>query len=237
MRVKFINEDNLLALKSNSSSVFKYLIQKKRTTLSELLHDDNPFIEANIEIKDFTLDMSHEKPWHTDLENIKRVYNSMITMSESQASDERIWVAYCFGDFFDYMQYRWPALSEKEMVNRYFFSYSSQRSLIRNGIARLWWIGKATYDSKRSNPYELTSFICREQDFIENILGRNFSNNPMIVKAVISGLIDAEKAGRVIDRQTVREVSKYINLLGGTYIIDCLSYDDLYKKVSTKLRI
>ena len=76
-----------------------------------------------------------------------------------------------------------------------------------------------------------------EHDFIDNILLINFSNNPMIVKAVISGLIDAEKAGRVIDRQTVREVSKYINLLGGTYIIDCLSYDDLYKKVSTKLRI
>lgn len=237
MKVKFIGEDSLLAVRSNSSVVFRNIVQKKRTTLQKLFQDADIFKETNIEINDFTLDMSQEKPPLTDLENIKRVYNSMRMMSESQASDERIWTAYCFSDFADYMKYRWPASSENDMINRYFFSYTRQRSLIRNGIARLWWIGKATYDSKRDDPYELTALICKDQDYIENILGRNFSNNPMIVKALISSLNDAEKAGAVIDRQKVRDISKYVNLLGGTYVLDCLAYDDIYSKVSAKLKV
>jgi len=237
MKIKFIGEDSLLTVRSNSATVFKKIVQKKRTTLEELFRNADIFKETNIEINEFTLDISQEKAPLTDLENIKRVYNSMMMLSESQASDERIWVAYCFGDFAEYMKYRWPASSENDMINRYFFSYSSQRSLIRNGIARLWWIGKATYDSKRENPYEMTAFVCKDQDYIENILGRNFSNNPMIVKALISSMIDAEKAGVVVNRQKIRDISKYVNLLGGIYVLDCLSYGDIYSKVLAKLKV
>ncbi|WP_238883864.1 DUF6339 family protein [Clostridium sp. YIM B02551] len=200
-----------------------------------MFHDDKIIKETPFEIEEFKLDMSQEKASLTDLENIRRVYNNMRHLSESQASDERIWTAYTLDEFAEYMKYRWTTKNERDMENRYFFNYSIQRSLFRNGIARLWWIGKSTYDSKRTDPYELTAFVCKDQDFIENIFGRNFSNNPVIVKALISALIDAESEGLIVDRTKVRNITKYVNLLGGTYVLDCLSYDDVYSKIKTKL--
>lgn len=117
----------------------------------------------------------------TDVENIQRVYNHMKFLSDSQASDERIWAAYTFSEFLDYMRYRWKASSISDLENRYLFGYSVQRSLFRNGVSRLWWIGRFTYDETRLDPYELTRFLCKDQDYIENICGRNIFNNPMLV--------------------------------------------------------
>lgn len=39
-----------------------------------------------------------------------------------------------------------------------------------------------------------------------------------------------------INTDTVGELSKYLNLLGGTYILDCLSYDTIYNKILEKAR-
>jgi hypothetical protein len=63
----------------------------------------------------------------------------------------------------------------------------------------------------------------------------NFGNNPDIVRAAIEALIDAEKAGTYVDRDVVRDLSQYINTLGGIYLIDALSFNAVYKKSSEKI--
>ena len=123
------------------------------------------------------------------------------------------------------------------MENHYLFNYSSQRSLFRNGISRLWWIGRITYDKTRVDPYELTKFLCRDQDYIESICGRNVFNNPDVGFATLSALYDAEKEGVKIDRFIVREIGKYVNLLAGTYILDVLDKEEIYAKVRKKLGV
>ena len=57
----------------------------------------------------------------------------------------------------------------------------------------------------------------------------------MIGHATISALLDAEKAGIAIDREKVREIGKYVNLLAGTYLLDALESEDIYNKISKKL--
>lgn len=99
----------------------------------------------------------------------------------------------------------------------------------------MWWIGYHTYDSKRTNPYELTEFICRDQDYINNLLDIGFASNATITKAVISALLDAEKNGKTINRDLVRTISQYVNMLGGIYILDCLSYEEIYSKIKEKI--
>lgn len=186
---------------------------------------------------EFQLDMSAEKQELTDFENVKRVHKNMRNLSESQASDERIWAAYTLSVFLDYMRYRWYPESEITMMNRYFFSYSPKRSLFRNGIARLWWIGHLTYDANRSgDKYELTEYVCRKQDNINLLLDINFGNNPAIVRASIQALIDAEKDGMTVDREKTRQLSEYINTLGGVYLVDAFSYDVIYDKCTEKLK-
>lgn len=237
MRIKYFTEDDLNAVKSNLSGVLCDVIAEDGKSLNDFFGRDNLIKETQFEINDFKLDMSQPdgKESLTDVENIQRVYNHMKFLSDSQASDERIWAAYTFSEFLDYMRYRWKASSILDLENRYLFGYSVQRSLFRNGVSRLWWIGRFTYDETRLDPYELTRFLCKDQDYIENICGRNIFNNPNVGFATISALYDAEKAGVVVNRELVREVSKYVNLLAGTYLLDTLSKEEIYQKIQNKL--
>ena len=237
MKIKYIIEDDLNAVKVNLSSVLHKVVLNKECTISELFGNNSFIKNTAIEITEFHLDMSQPvgKEPLTDVENIQRVYNHMRFLSDSQASDERVWAAYSLSEFLDYMRYRWPADNVKDIKNRYLYGYTPQRSLFRNGIARLWWIGRFTYDASRSDPYELTKFLCKDQDYIETVCGRNIFNNPVIGNATISALSDAEKAGLTINRDVVRDVGKYINLLSGTYLLDALEQEDIYNKVCKKL--
>ena len=234
--VKFVSEEALLEIKNNKSVLFKDVISGKKT-LQEAFNSEKVVRETNIPADDFELDMSSDKPEATDVENIKRVHKYMSALSESQASDERIWSAYTLSVFADYMRYRWPAESETTMMNHYFFSYSPKRSLFRNGIARLWWIGHLTYDASREdNKFALTEYVCSKQDHINLLLDINFGNNPNIVRAVIKALMDSEAEGINVDRETVRKASEYINILGGTYLVDALPFDTVYSKTKDVIK-
>ena len=239
MRINFITEEGLLAAKSNYPTIFKEIIKKKSTDLPTLMNDSSIIRDSSIEVEDFSFDMSQDNPVATDIENIRRVYNHMKGLSESRASDERIWVAFTLHQGLDYMRYRWMPKDDGDKFDRFFFKNSrnghSKRPLFRNGIARLWWIGYHTYDPKRTNPYELTEFVCRDQDYINNLLDIGFASNATISKAVLGALLDAEKNGVTINRDLVRAISQYVNLLGGIYILDCLSYDEIYSKIKEKI--
>jgi len=237
MRIKYITEDDLNAIKSNAPTIFREVISGQGKTIDEVLGNDSLIKYSSFEIDEFVLDMSQPKGKEnlTDQENIQRVYNHMRFLSDSQASDERIWVAYTFSEFIEYMRYRWSASDVNDMENHYLFNYSNQRSLFRNGISRLWWIGRITYDDTRTDPYELTKFLCKDQDFIESICGRNIFNNPDIGYSTIKALFDADKSGIKVDRYLVRDIGKYINLLAGTYILDAMKKDEIYEKVKKKI--
>lgn len=234
--IKYITEDSLLEIKSNVQTLYNEVIDSKKKTLEEAFGDDRIIRDTNIAGDDFDLDMSFEKPEQSDLENVKRVHKHMSALSESQASDERIWAAYTLSVFQKYMEYRWKPDSDVAMMNRYFFSYSPKRSLFRNGIARLWWIGHLTYDEKRTNKFELTEYICKKQDNINLLLDINFGNNPAIVRSVIQALIDAEKEGIEVTREKTRKLSEYINTLGGIYLIDAFEPEFIYQKAKDKLK-
>ena len=237
MKIKYITEDDLNAIKSNAATILRQVILYKEKTIEEALDNDALIKKSTFEIEDFKMDMSQPKGKEnlTDQENIQRVYNHMRFLSDSQASDERIWAAYTFSEFIEYMRYRWTSTDVNDMKNHYLFNYSNQRSLFRNGISRLWWIGRITYDDSRMDPYELTKFLCRDQDFIESICGRNVFNNFNISNPTIKALFDADKSGVKVDRSLVRNISKYVNLLAGTYILDALEEEEIYQKVKKKI--
>ena len=235
MKIKFITEEGLLKAKNNFKAIYKDMLVKPKKSIQELFEDEKIIRDTSMEIEEFSLDMSSDNPVSTDVENIRRVYNHMKGLTESQASDERIWVAYTLSEQIDYMRYRWMPKSGEDKADRFFFNNTSKRSLFRNGIARLWWIGYHTYDASRVDPYELTAFVCRDQDFINNVLDIGFANNATITKAVLAALLDAEKAGIKVERELVRSISQYVNLLGGIYVLDCLTFDEICQKLKTKL--
>lgn len=230
MNVKFIRQENVAELYSNIKELHKQVVQLDKS-LDEYLGKANVIENTNIVVEDFSLDMSESNAVLTDFENVKRVYNAMKGISNSQASDERIWLAYSFGEFKSYMKYRWPANDENTVNNRWLFGYTAKRSLFRHGIARLWWIGRCTYDKDRADPYELTYYVITKQDIINQLLDIGFNGNKDLVLAVIDAIRDADLAGKSVGREEIRAVSRFVNSWGGMYLIDSLSRKEIYDKV------
>ncbi len=238
MKLTFLEDDSLFALKSNLPKIFTQFATPDAKWIKEYF-GRSPFIETKYSVEDFTLDMSQQKPFLTEFENVQRVYNRLSFLSGSQASDERLWAGLCINHFWKYTQYRWDIVSNctvDSVKQHFFFGFGARRSLTRNAIARLWWIGRLTYDPSRDDPYELTRFVCENSDYIMHILERNTSKNPMITKAFISALLAARREGCPINTDTVGILSKYLNLLGGTYILDCLPEPKIYNKILDKAR-
>lgn len=238
MRIRFLEDESLLALKSNLPSLVSNFSKPDNTWIEGYL-GKSPFLDSKYIVEDFSLDMSQDKPFLTEFENVKRVYNRLKFLSDSQASEERLWASLCIGEFWSYTQYRWDIAekcTQSNVEQHFFFGFGARRSLTRNALSRLWWIGRLTYDDGRDNPYELTQFVCENSDYIMHILERNTSNNPMIVQAFLSAVIDAKKEGLPINTDMVGDLSKYLNLLGGIYILDCLTYEQIYNKILHKAR-
>ena len=75
------------------------------------------------------------------------------------------------------------------------------------------------------------AYVVNKEDIINQLLDIGFNGNKTLVIAVIDALRDAEKEGKIIGREEIRSVSRYINSLGGIYLIDSLSKEDIYTKV------
>jgi hypothetical protein len=236
MKLQFVSWDDLATIKSNLTQYNKkFTLPDSNWISDELGH--SPFIDTKYNIADFQLDMSAEKPFMTEAENVQRIYDNLMFLSVSQASDERIWAGLSLGVFWQYVQYRWGIVNKctnSNIEQHYFFGFGARRSLTRNAISRLWWIGRLTYDNNRTDPYELTKFVCENSDYIMHILERNTSNNPMIIRAFLDAILKVRKSGLHIDTNIVGELAKYLNLLGGTYILDCLPPDKICDKIMAK---
>lgn len=229
MKLRYLLEDDLIYLKENSDSVYKDILCGDKK-----LEDFVKIQESSIEIEPFELSTENNDDdiFNTDAENVQRVYGRLRMLSLSQAADERIWVAYTLGYCLEYMIKRWKTEPNGKWKPRYFFDNSQQRSLYRNGMARLWWIGHAAYDESRDDPYELVKLICDKQYLVESIIEPNFASNPVFRRAILNAINDAIKDGIRIERSGfIRPLSKYINLQSATYILDMMSYDELYLKV------
>lgn len=173
MKLQFVSYDNLDAIKSNLAVwVDQFKADSSDWLSAELgtpLLTDTKFSDA----PDFVLDMSEEKPFMTEAENAKRIYGNLQFLSDSQASDERLWAGLCFGPFWKYVKYRWEIDKKCTVSNvqqHFMFGFGARRSLTRNAIARLWWIGRLTYDESRTDPWELTKFVCENADYIMHMM-------------------------------------------------------------------
>ena len=244
MKLQFVCYDNIDYIKSNMDSWASKFKQPSSDWLQDELNRQKQqplFSDTRFkEIKDFSLDMSADpkKAFLTEAENSIRVYSNLKFLSDSQASDERLWTGLCLGPFWQYVQYRW-GIEQKCTVSavkdHFFFGQKAgRRSLTRNAMSRLWWIGRLTYDEKRKDPWELTKFICESSDYIMHALERNTSNNPLIIRPFLSAIIDVRKSGREINTDQFGLLAKYLNLLGGIYILDCLPEERIYEKIYAK---
>ena len=240
-------------IKIMDSAMLEYLknekfIQKNINKYSNYTSNDwivescpySPFIDTRYQnINTISLDMSAEKGKEsaTEYNNVKSVYSALKFLSDSTASEERLWAALCLGPFYSYVQYRWGNYiqSINGIKQHFFFEKPNRRALSRNALSRLWWIGRLTYDGQRKDPYELTRVVCSHADFVLHFIERNTSNNLHIIRPFLEAVLEEEKKGIIINTTDFGELEKYLNLLGGMYILDVMPEEWIKEKRINKI--
>ncbi len=244
MIIHFLKEDNLAALKINLSVNLKYYNNKTNEWVYDFFDRENPFAEYKQQIEDF-----HFSSAMNDVENSIILYSAMKDLSDTQAIDERLWAGLCHGDFWPYMHERWcdkkisgdPVSS---ILWRYFFNVKSgnRRALFRNTLSRLWWIGRLTYDESRKDPFELTKYLA--DDFATKSLilfSNNYTGNPNVIRGLVSALMELDQEGYsstmgASKRNEYYLASQFLNMYGGSHILDYYSEDEIREKVLQYMR-
>ena len=214
---------------------------------------DNSVMETSVKVKLDGLNLKIPASGNqadADFENAIKVYEAYRELTETQASDPRLWTYLSHCTFRKYVMKRWnmgkshnEAVSSQSMANSatnfilsHWFVGGNDRSLRRNAIARLWW---ATYltvspwekdpeyfsgtDVEKEDSYKYTKILFSTQDVFQQVLERGIGRNSRIL---ISSL---EYIGKhsPLTRKQIRDVMKELNLTSSIQNIAVLSKDEL----------
>lgn len=243
MKLYIMKREALETLKANLPVVYgKYYTEKTNQWISDICGED-PFIEfkdvTEFKLADLNSDLT---PGEIDLNNCKILYEKLQFLSESQASDERLWAGLAHTTFYDYMRKRWgygygkkPKSAEKEagaIQTRFFYRYTGRSGFYRNTLSKCWWVGHNTYDpNNNQNHFESLDIIgsndlnSKINEFFYNF---TFSSNPDVMAAIIEALRQFKEEGRhVLVRDHIRPAMSYLNAVGGSVVIDCLEREEI----------
>ena len=246
MKLRFLKNDSLYVLKNDIKINTEHYKEKSNNWIQTATSTESNFIDFKLEVDDFNLVIS-SNPEKDDLENVKILYSNLKNVTDSQAGDERLWAGLCHDAFWEYMQKRWPLDKAKDKVKyikkNYFFAHGEKRSLMTNALARLWWMGRLTYDeSNIENPYELLDYL--SQDFNGRgfpLFGSNFSNNRKLLKIFLYTIKEYEETNNIKyssieeSRKKFLEMIKSMNMWSGKLLLDFINEDELRKKIINRL--
>ena len=242
MKLYFMKQTALDYLKANMSTLYINYYRENTNKWITNLFDYDPF-EVFIEVPDFQLapiPTENNKKGEMDLQNCKILYAKLINISESQASDERLWAGLCHSVFYSYVRSRWnyQNLQLKDdskdvgaILSRFFFSGGVRSGFFRNTLAKYWWVGRTAYQPKSTNKFELLDALGPD-DFASKVTdlfySYTFSSNP----AIICGICKAWKIFRdngikLPVREYFRPALQYFNALGGGILLDVLSEEEV----------
>lgn len=232
-----MRQEILENLKNNIGSNIKNYTNDSNTWLYEQY--EKPFLEYKRLADDFQLKCDLKNIGDSDIENIKIFHSKLKFLSKSEASDERLWAGLTHSLFWEFMQERWskkPPKEDKDVINRYFLNkgISDRRGLVMNTLSRYWWIGELIYDEKNlEDPYYLIEVF--RSDFatrIHTMFSSNFTSNSNIVKGVLKPMLYYKKKNGNLSRDEYQAILRYANLLGGSYLLDYLSVEEIEEKIS-----
>lgn len=241
MKIHFMKDEALNYFRANiDSNLMNYLNEDNSWIYEKYAEfkggNEEPFAEFKLEVGDIKLDMSNEKPERTDVNNAKILYLALKNISDTQASDERFWAGLAHSDLWQFMKYRSKInesnIDEQKIKSNFFFGTTQKRSLIVHPLAKLWWVGRLTYNEEELDPFRALNYL--RVDFSTKVLtlfSSNFTNNPVIARAILNAVSTLETSVNKFSREDFFEILRYVNFLGGIIILDYLSQDELEGKI------
>jgi len=233
MKARYLKPNFLDTLKTNITPNINHYSEPE-SWLNNGLESTDWYLESHLTLPD-GINLKDSGGADDDYENTKIVYTAMMGLSLAIAIDERFWAYMTHATYWDYMIKRWPVdkstVKKKEEFIRehYFFMTNKARALTRNGISRLWWFGRVSYDENREDPFELTKVLLKTQDVAQTLLERSFSRNDLVTKSILTCLLERQKTnrGNPFHRENLRTVARTLNAAGGVASLDTLAEEDI----------
>ena len=211
MKLHFLKYDALASLRANVEGNLEKYRLPVNDWIYEFFGEEEPFGEFMTTVGDISLVCTEKEQGKADVQNVITLYSAMMNITDTQASDERLWAGMCHGDMWEFLNKRWEAstskkITKEDVLSRYFYGQGRRRSLITNTLAKLWWVGRLTYDPDRKDPFELTHYF--EDDFSRKTLIL-FSSNYMSSRPVALGLLSALNDLERVTKQAYAMVAYY----------------------------
>lgn len=242
MKIYFMKQAAIDFLKANIGRLYVNYYQKDDNSWMEEEFGENPFI-LFMEVPEFEMAslLDDKTAGEIDFMNCKIVFENLKSLSESQASDERLWAGLCNSTFYHYMRkrhgYSVSGLKDKEkdasgILSRFFFSGGTRSGFYRNTIAKCWWVGRATYDkSNLVNHFEMLDSIGANDlsTKVSDIFYSNtFASNPTILKGICDAMkFFSDHGVKLSVHDNIRPALQYLNVVGGATLLDVLSSDEI----------
>lgn len=236
MKLYYMRQEILEDLKNNiAHNIENYSNESNQWIIDQY---ENPFLEYKKTVDDFELLVDPKDVGSSDMENVRILHSNLKFLTKSEAADERLWTGLTHSVFWNFMKERWssrPSKEEKQIDNRYFLTggSSNRRALLMNTISRYWWIGELIYDEDNiKNPYYLIEVF--RGDFTTNVytlLSSNFTSNTNILKGVLRPMLEYKEVNGSLSREEFQAIIRYANLIGGSYLLDYLSTEEIEEKI------
>jgi len=245
MKINYLKETGIDKLKeADINRNMKYYKKNKNTWLADRYKIGEIFsVYDKKEFENFKLRYDMEDKAEEDFQNMKIIYHALKDLTDTQASDERIWAGLAHEYCWDYMTNRWSLQGDEKkdkrrVLNRYFFQ-NSTKAVFLNGISRLWWYARVSYEEENEdNPYELTEYICKNDSNgkIFPLLACCFASNRKVFRTIIKTIKTYEEENKIkLTREEFNGIKMYLNRLSGKILLDILPSETLEEKIKVKL--
>lgn len=173
--------------------------------------------------------------------NAIKVFEYLGNLTPVEASDRRLWSYLSVVTFAEYTRNRWPLETEPSWQNRaarrWLMPRGNRAELVRNSIARLWWVAKLTHDpnvgrplSRRDDdPYAYLKIALATEDAFIAVFDRDTGMVPELRFALLEHFANA----RELRQDYVRALLVEIVLVTGYRELSGLSNAEILEVVSS----
>lgn len=178
-----------------------------------------------------------------DAENAVLVHRFLGPMDRANAASGSFWTYMAFVTYRPYMEERWPlhdlqrAESWRNRArDRWVLFRPTRRTLVRHGVARLWWVADVTVDTSMqhplsvSDPYGYTREVFKSEDRIIKVFDREVGGIPAVGRAVLERAATGGDAAKDVP---FRDLMRLLTLVDGYRDIAALDYRTLSNLVES----
>lgn len=222
----------------------KALDELKRTVSIEKYQSSSPFIEEQFKGRQYKSSIEKQvelpeldyKPqeeemlWIQDFKNAKKLHQAINSRNVHlrYLVDERFWAYLTHTKYWNYLQKRWPATSQEQIMENWFFK-GGNTVFSRQALVRLWWRAECSYDEKLEDPYELTKIAFDFADPFNQIIERKISKSRKIFRCALIALRDTQNSNKLKSSENRTKFGKAINTIAGVKLIELMSEEEIVK--------